>query len=182
MKTLPWLMAVLALAGCARGADDALPGYVEADYVRLAAPIGGTLAHLHVQRGDTVAAGAPAFVLEQDNERAAREEAQARVAQADLRETQAAIVRERDAITVLGAEWARLTQPARIQALTERHLDLSDRPAVELSALTDLPSKAQPAPEETFSNAKAVVPAPATPEQAPATPQATVPAVMHTGT
>ena len=107
---------------------------------------------------------------------------EARVAQADLRETQAAIVRERDAITVLGAEWARLTQPARIQALTERHLDLSDRPAVELSALTDLPSKAQPAPEETFSNAKAVVPAPATPEQAPATPQATVPAVMHTGT
>ena len=65
-----------------------------------------------------------------------------------------AIVRERDAITVLGAEWARLTQPSRIQALTQKHLDLSDNPAVEMSSLTDLPAKVQPAPEETFSKEK----------------------------
>ena len=53
---------------------------------------------------------------------------EARVAQVDLRETRAAIVREQDALAVLGAEWARVTQPARIQALSQKHLDLSDLP------------------------------------------------------
>ena len=84
---------------------------------------------------------------------------EARVAAADLKATQAAIVRENDALTVLGAEWARVTQPARIQALAQRHLDLSDQPAVELSSLTQLPPKNAPlAPEGDIRNAKAVVP------------------------
>ncbi len=43
-----------------------------------------------------------------------------------------------DALTVLGAEWARLTQPERIQALAQRHLDLSDQPEAQLSSLTQL--------------------------------------------
>ena len=114
MKTLPWLMAVLALAGCARGADDALPGYVEADYVRLAAPIGGTLAHLHVQRGDTVAAGAPAFVLEQDNERAARSEAQARVAQAEAQWSNLRKGKRPDEIAALEAQLAQAQASAAL--------------------------------------------------------------------
>src|SRR2546423_765230 len=42
---------------------------------------------------------------------------EARVAAADLKATRASIVRENDALTVLGAEWASLTQPGRIQAL-----------------------------------------------------------------
>lgn len=66
---------------------------------------------------------------------------QARVDQRTLKATQVAIVRESDMLTVLGAEWARITQPARIQALTQRHLDLSDHPAVELSSLSQLPQK-----------------------------------------
>jgi hypothetical protein len=86
---------------------------------------------------------------------------QARVAQADLRSTKAAITREEGALTVLGAEWARLTQPARIQALAERHLDLSDHPPVELSSLRQLPDRNLPvAPEPVFRNANAIVPAP----------------------
>ncbi len=66
---------------------------------------------------------------------------EARVAAADLKATRMAIVRENDALTVLGAEWARLTQPGRIQALVGRHLELSDRPEAQLSSLTQLPSK-----------------------------------------
>ncbi len=83
----------------------------------------------------------------------------ARVDQGELRSTRAAIAREQNALTVLGAEWARVTQPARIQVLTERHLDLSDKPAVALSSLTQLPPKNQPlVPEGEIRAAKAVVP------------------------
>jgi len=84
---------------------------------------------------------------------------EARVAQTDLRATKAAIAHERDMLTVLGAEWARVTQPARIQALARRHLDLVDRPAVQLSSLSQLPAKILPvAPEIVIRNAKVVVP------------------------
>lgn len=92
---------------------------------------------------------------------------QARVDQGALKATQTAILRENDMLTVLGAEWARITQPARIQALTQRHLDLSDSPALELSSLSQLPPKSAPlAPEGEIRNAKAVVP------QSPTAPQA----------
>lgn len=76
------LFATALLAACDGKPPDSFPGYAEADYVRLAAPISGTLARLYLARGDQAAAGAQAFVLEQDSERAAREEATFRVAQA----------------------------------------------------------------------------------------------------
>ncbi|MGZ8288306.1 MAG: hypothetical protein ACXW2U_10540 [Telluria sp.] len=67
-----------------------LPGIDEtakwpADYVRLASPVGGTVAMLFVQRGSAIRAGAPAFVLEQESERAARQEASARLQRAQAR-------------------------------------------------------------------------------------------------
>ena len=52
------------LAGCSDKVDDYYPGYAEAEYVRLASPVGGTLTQLLVRRGDKVDANAPAFVLE----------------------------------------------------------------------------------------------------------------------
>jgi HlyD family secretion protein len=76
----------LLLAGCGDKPADYFPGYAEADYVRLAAPIAGTLTRLQVQRGDRVLRDASAFALEQDSERAAREQAafQVQRAQAQL--------------------------------------------------------------------------------------------------
>lgn len=91
----------------------------------------------------------------------------ARVADADLRVTRAALARESDTMTVLGAEWARLTQPARIQALAERHLNLSNKPTAALSSLTVLPNRQSPA-ESGIRAAKATV--------------STAPADAHTGT
>lgn len=110
---------------------------------------------------------------------------EARVAAVDLRQTRAAIVSEQDALAVLGAEWARVTQPARIQALSQRHLDLSDLPLMEFSSLTQLPQKVLPlAPEPGFATVKAVVP-----ELKPVKPVQPVPsdtnatfAVINTGT
>lgn len=80
------LLACLAVNACNKPAADYYPGYAEADYVRLAPAIGGRLTKLFVHRGEQAAANAPAFVLEQDSERAAREEAAAGVerAQAQL--------------------------------------------------------------------------------------------------
>ena len=80
------LSSLLLLAACSGKPADYFPGYAEADYVRVAAPIAGTLTHLQVQRGEQVRQGAPAFALEQQSERAAREQAQFQVqrAQAQL--------------------------------------------------------------------------------------------------
>lgn len=79
------LLAML-LASCSKNSGknstDYFPGYAEAEYVRLATPIAGTLTKLHVRRGDRVEQDAPAFVLEQESERAQREEAAARVQRA----------------------------------------------------------------------------------------------------
>ncbi len=74
--TLPGLLIAIAmLAGCSREAPPLYQGYAEGEYVRVAAPYAGSLTALTVQRGAQVGAGAPLFALEQDNEKAARDEA-----------------------------------------------------------------------------------------------------------
>lgn len=73
------LFEALILPGCAPKETAGLHGYVEGEYVRVAAPFAGQLSALAVRRGDQVAAGAPLFVLEQESEKAARQEAQARL-------------------------------------------------------------------------------------------------------
>lgn len=84
------LSVVISLAalllGCTDKPPDFFSGYAEADYVRLAPSVAGTLTKLSVKRGDKVAQGAAAFILEQESERAAYEEAASRVrrAQAQL--------------------------------------------------------------------------------------------------
>ena len=83
---------------------------------------------------------------------------EARIAAVELRETKAAIVQEKRSITVLGAEWARLTQPARIQVLAERYLHLNDRPAARFASVNQLPPKFAPHPEDAIRNASAVIP------------------------
>jgi HlyD family secretion protein len=84
MARLAWhaAAAALALAGCSDPPPAGYGGYVEGEYVRVAAPSGGTLARLDVRRGDRVEARVPLFVLESEQERAARAEAEARVARA----------------------------------------------------------------------------------------------------
>jgi len=81
-RVAPCVLLATLLAGCGAKQADFFPGYAEADYVRLASPFAGTLARLYVERGDRVARDAPAFVLEQDSERAARAEAQHRLERA----------------------------------------------------------------------------------------------------
>jgi hypothetical protein len=109
----------------------------------------------------------------------------ARVEQVELRITRAQIAKETSALSVLGAEWGRVTEPKRIQALVQHHLDLSDKPGVALTSLSQLPLKNPPlAPEGDIRTAKVVVPqdVPA-PAPAPQRPDTNVTfAAAHTGT
>ena len=79
------LAAALVTAGCGPDAARPLQGYAEGEYVRVAAPFAGTLQQLSVRRGDQVAAAAPLFALERENETAARREADERLAAAEAR-------------------------------------------------------------------------------------------------
>jgi len=82
---------------------------------------------------------------------------QARMTAIELRETKTVIAKENQSMTVLGAEWARLTQPARIQALSERYLSLNDHPAAQRASITQLPPKFATPPENAIRNASAVI-------------------------
>ncbi len=112
MRTpLPLLTVLLAglaaaLSACTDKPADHYPGYAEADLVRLSSPIAGTVATLHVERGTQVAAGAPAFVLEQDNERAARMQAQAQLQGAQAKLADLGKGRRPDEIAVLEQQLA----------------------------------------------------------------------------
>lgn len=75
----------VVLAGCAPKGDGLLQGYAEGEYVRVAAPFAGSLTRLAVQRGAQVKAGAALYTLEQENEQAARQEAEERLKSAEAR-------------------------------------------------------------------------------------------------
>lgn len=77
------LFGLLALpAGCGRTASERVQGYVEGEFLYIASPHPGTLSSLSVERGAQVQAGDPLFSLESVPEKAARDEAARRLAQA----------------------------------------------------------------------------------------------------
>jgi HlyD family secretion protein len=73
------LLALCLLAACGHSDEGTWPGYAEADYLYVASPLAGTLSALSVAAGQQVARGNPLFALESEAEKAAREEANARL-------------------------------------------------------------------------------------------------------
>lgn len=136
-RALPISVLLAMLASCGDKPADYFPGYAEAEYVRLATPIAGTLVKLHVQRGDKVERNAPAFVLEQDSERAAREETAARVQRAqaqlanlkkgrrpdELAAIQAQLTQAKAALRLSAANLARQKQLVADKFIAPAHLD-----------------------------------------------------------
>jgi HlyD family secretion protein len=136
MRPALWpLMAALALAACHREGPAALQGYVEGEYVRVAAPFAGTLVALDVQRGQQVAAGDALFALEAANEQAARREAEAGVRRA---EAQLEDLRKGKRATEIESARAQLAQAEDAAALSAkeyaRQLDLVARGFVSRQA------------------------------------------------
>ena len=79
------VLFALSLIGCSEKSATSFQGYAEGESLHIAAPFAGSLEQLYVARGEQVAANAPLFALEQVNEAAQRQEAQARVAAATAR-------------------------------------------------------------------------------------------------
>jgi HlyD family secretion protein len=75
----------LAAAGCSRPEATGWQGYLEGEYVYVSAPAAGKVERLDVERGASVAAGAPLFALESEPERSARAEQAGRLDQARAR-------------------------------------------------------------------------------------------------
>lgn len=73
------LIGILALAGCNKADNKSLQGYVEGEYLYLAAPSAGYLGTLDVERGQHVIAGARLFSIDADPELHGLREAEARV-------------------------------------------------------------------------------------------------------
>lgn len=84
---LPAGVSVLLLVGGCRPSHGTggYQGYLEAEFVYVASPVGGILQSLRVDRGERVVAGRVLFELDPEPERSAVLEASNRVAQADAR-------------------------------------------------------------------------------------------------
>jgi len=75
LTTITVALLVLSLTGCSDIPANLFQGYVEGEYVHVAAPIGGTLAELPIERGQQVTKDTQLFILERDFEKAAVNEA-----------------------------------------------------------------------------------------------------------
>jgi len=118
------LALFVLLPGCGEAPRNAWQGYVEGEFVLLASPYAGELQKLYVRRGDSAKAGQPVFVLEQENERAARSEAgeRLRTAQARLENLQAA-----RRSPEVNAQRAELAQARAALALSTSQLDQQEK-------------------------------------------------------
>jgi HlyD family secretion protein len=72
----------IVVTSCRRSDDHVVQGYMEGEFVYVASPTSGALQALSVVRGAQVREGAPLFDLENGYEKAGRDEARRRVAQA----------------------------------------------------------------------------------------------------
>jgi HlyD family secretion protein len=83
VKRFHAIVLLAAITGCENQSNGVLQGYAEGEYLRVASPIAGQLARLHVARGAAVKTGEPLFALEQENEAAARRQAEEQLRQAE---------------------------------------------------------------------------------------------------
>ncbi len=111
---------LLALAGCSRPAPAGWQGYLEGDFVYVAAPLAGRLEKLEVKKGARVEIGSSLFSLEQSAELSGLREAAGR-----LRQSQAKLedLRKGQRPTELAALEARLSQAATAADLSGRELE-----------------------------------------------------------
>jgi len=121
-----WLDRLAATIGLGDSTATAtFSGYVEADYVMITSTIGGTLTRLEVARGDQVTAGTPLFALDDAAERAARDEAAARLTQAEAQLADLRLGRRQPEIDAITAQRAQAEAALRqSQADYERQLQL----------------------------------------------------------
>jgi HlyD family secretion protein len=131
------IVTLCIFTGCERTDPHQLQGYVEGEFVYVASPLAGSLQTLHVQRGSQVAVGDPLFTLESTPEKAARDEAQSRLAQArasledakkgrrpsEIESLQAQLGQAQAALALSEKELSRQQELSRSGATTPQDLD-----------------------------------------------------------
>lgn len=75
-------LAAAFFVGCSAGSHNEFQGYIEGEYVYIAAPLGGALTNLAVARGEAVKSGQLLFALERGSEASAVQQAEKNLAQA----------------------------------------------------------------------------------------------------
>jgi HlyD family secretion protein len=83
MRTARIALAALLLAACSDEQSNKITGYTEGDYVYIAAPDGGWVTEVLVQRGAQVKTGDALFTLDADSQLASRNQAAAQAKQAE---------------------------------------------------------------------------------------------------
>jgi len=111
-KTSAAILALFGLGGAP--ADPGFQGYVEGEFLLLAAPVAGSLDRLHVRRGDWIEAGAPLFTLDTTLARAQLDQAEAALAQAQATLDDLTKGRRPDEIEVLTAQRAQAEAALRL--------------------------------------------------------------------
>lgn len=119
MRRTAFVAALMLSAACAPKGPAPYQGYVEGEFVRVAAPFAGTLVRLDAQRGQSVQTGAPLFALEAQNEEAARREAQERARRA---QAQVEDLRAGKRPTEIAAVQAQLEQARAALVFSEKEL------------------------------------------------------------
>ena len=59
----------------------------------------------------------------------------------DVRKLNAAIKKEREAISILNAEWTMLNRPERLQKLVDKHINLQQLDMRQLARLAEIPER-----------------------------------------
>lgn len=115
---------LFAVSGCEKQGTAHYQGYAEGEFVLVAAPAAGRLEKRWVRRGQDVVANAPLFALEQENEKSARKEAEARLRTAEARLANITVGRRPSEIdAILAAE----AQAEAARRLSQLQLERSEK-------------------------------------------------------
>lgn len=98
------IFASLSLVACKPAPTTTWSGYVEGDYLYIAAPIAGRIETMNVSAGQAVTKGAPLFALEKELESASRDEAAARALAAKAQASNTDKGKRHEEIAVLEAQ------------------------------------------------------------------------------
>lgn len=142
IKCLWVMIAGLSLSACSPKPGTTLPGYVEADFTRLAAPVAGRLVALPVSKGQEVPANTVLFVLDQDQEKAAVDEAGARLKRQAAAATDLSKGKRREEMAVLEAQERQIAaQLALSESELKRQKELARKGFISHSGLDTIESR-----------------------------------------
>lgn len=132
-----WLLC-MALAACGDSRPTGWSGYVEGEYVYVAAPVAGTLSELGVRAGQTVARGATLFQLDDAVAKAARAQGDAQLAAAAAQAANTTKGRRSDEVAVTRAQLLQArAQLERDEAELQRQQQLVAQEFISRSRLDD---------------------------------------------